>query len=158
MSVASTLRPTPANARESAPIPHVRSATRVTPAATYRRAWCAATVRRVACSNPPGVKSMPSAKDTNFACARARSRDWVSAAATSSGSTPSRRSRSESAIVRPSSYGGSADSRAHPSGLSSLVSPAASMGRSCHAVTSGDPVWPRAPQRRTVLALALTEC
>ena len=33
---------------------------------------------------------------------------------------------------RPSSYGGSADSSAQPSGLSSLVSPAASMRRSCH--------------------------
>ena len=93
----------PANAIASAPIPQVRSATRVLPASRYRRAWWAATFSRVACSSPAAVNSMPPAKSPNFGIALARNRDCVSAAATSTGSRPSSRRRSERAIVRDSS-------------------------------------------------------
>ena len=102
-SVASTRRPMPAKAIASAPIPLVRSATRVLPASRYRRAWCAATLSRVACSSPAAVKSMPSANVPNFPAAFARRRDCVSAAATRAGSMPSSRMRSERASVRLSS-------------------------------------------------------
>ena len=77
----------------SAPIPQPRSATRRTPAWTYRLAWTAETLSRVACSRPSWVKSMCWANSPNLAAAAVRSRDWVMAAEISSGANPSARSR-----------------------------------------------------------------
>ncbi|CPU65811.1 Uncharacterised protein [Mycobacteroides abscessus] len=126
-SVASTSSSAAANAIASTPIPLVRSATRRIPASWYRRACRAATTSRLPCSSPACVKSMPSANAPSLPCAAARSRDWVRAAAARSGSTPFARSPAASTSACCSSYGGSAPSRAQPSGLSSLVSVAASM-------------------------------
>ena len=102
-STARTSRSNVASAIESEPMPQPRSATRSTPADAKRCACRAATGSRVACSSPSGVKSMPAANGPNLARAAARSRDWVSAAATRAGGWPAARSCSPSAIASVSS-------------------------------------------------------
>ena len=76
-------------------MPQPRSATEATPARWKRSACIAATGRRVACSSPCGVNSMVFANSPNFSAARARRRDWVSTAETSSGEWPASRRRVE---------------------------------------------------------------
>jgi hypothetical protein len=53
------------------------------PSAASRAARWAATVARVDCSTPFGVKYISRASAPNFAAARCRSRAWPSAAETS---------------------------------------------------------------------------
>ena len=94
-SIASTrvAPPIPASAIESAPRPQPRSPTMSGSPTSMRRAWCAATDRRVACARPSRVKSIRSAKGPNFATASCRSWAWRSISAASAGSIPSFRSR-----------------------------------------------------------------
>ena len=96
MSTASTSRPRPAIASASPPIPHPRSATRVAPLVRKRRAWRAATTRRVACSRPSRVNTMWVATGPNFLRAAWRNANWVTTAAASSASTPDARSAAPS--------------------------------------------------------------
>ena len=67
-----------------------------------------------ACSRPSWVSSSRSASGPSRGRAAARSRDWVSAAATSEGSCPSARSRATSSKVADSSYLGSPARSAAP--------------------------------------------
>jgi hypothetical protein len=83
-STASTAKPARASSMTSPPMPQHTSRTvgsgpgdMSRPA---RRARCAATSARVACSRPCGVKYMTAASAPNLASARLRSSAWVSAA------------------------------------------------------------------------------
>ena len=114
-STARTCRPSPARAIESPPMPQPRSATEAIPARAKRSACRAATGRRVACSRPSGVNSIEEANSPNLSSARARSRDWVITAATSSGACPASRRRAPWLSESCSRYGGSEFSSAQPS-------------------------------------------
>ena len=70
---------------------------------------------------------MRSAKRPTLPRAAARSRDWVSAAATVSGGVPASRSRAPRPRAVAGSYGGSASSRAQPSGRSTGVTSSAAL-------------------------------
>ena len=84
--------PARANASRSPPIPQPRSTAERVSAAWSRPARWVATLSRVACSRPSGVKYMRAARSPNFATARRRSSAWVRAAATRSADVE-RRSR-----------------------------------------------------------------
>ncbi len=81
-SIPALVIPARANATRSPPIPQPRSITDPAEAADRRAARWAATVARVACSSPSGVKYIRAASSPSFAAALRRSVTCASAAAT----------------------------------------------------------------------------
>ncbi|WP_447643456.1 hypothetical protein [Nocardioides zeae] len=83
-------------------MPQPRSTTEDGWAAASRAARWSATVRRVACSSPSGVKNIRSASSPNLATPRTRRPTWVRAAAERSGSGSVRRTAAAARTGSPS--------------------------------------------------------